>query len=117
MERHAATLYRALAARGHEVHVFTVPSDRKRHNEIREGTMYVHFAANDHGSVNLSHAFEIFNKVNLEGGSFDYVHTESVSLSHYRAKNLANVAVTWHGIWYEIMHSKLFRVRIKSCTF
>ncbi|KAE8713630.1 hypothetical protein F3Y22_tig00110206pilonHSYRG00224 [Hibiscus syriacus] len=37
-----------------------------------------------------------------------YVHTESVSLPHWRAKTVPNVAVTWHGIWYEIMHSKLF---------
>ncbi|KAM1041749.1 hypothetical protein TB2_030441 [Malus domestica] len=29
MERHASTLYHKLAARGHEIHVFTVPSDRR----------------------------------------------------------------------------------------
>ncbi|GMI63617.1 hypothetical protein like AT1G73160 [Hibiscus trionum] len=64
MERHAATLYHALAAKGHEIHVFTVPSDRKHHLDIHEDNLHVYFAANDH--------------------------------------------VTWHGIWYEIMHSKLF---------
>ncbi|KAF5195907.1 Udp-glycosyltransferase superfamily protein [Thalictrum thalictroides] len=57
MECHASTLYTALAARGHEIHVFTVPSDRRSHPDIHDGP---------------------------------------------------NVAVTWHGIWYEIMHSKLF---------
>lgn len=36
------------------------------------------------------------------------MHTESVSLPHWRAKMVPNVAVTWHGIWYEVMHSKLF---------
>ncbi|KAF5199797.1 Udp-glycosyltransferase superfamily protein, partial [Thalictrum thalictroides] len=107
MERHASTLYTALAARGHEIHVFTVPSDRRSHPDIHEGNLHVHFAANDHGSVNCSLAFEIFNKEN-NGRSFDYVHTESVSLPHWRAKMVPNVAVTWHGIWYEIMHSKLF---------
>ena len=68
----------------------------------------MYFAANDHGSVNCSLAFEIFNKVNANG-AFDYVHTESVSLPYWRAKLVPNLAVTWHGIWYEIMHSKLFQ--------
>ncbi|PSS05850.1 Phosphatidylinositol N-acetylglucosaminyltransferase subunit A like [Actinidia chinensis var. chinensis] len=110
MERHAATLYRALAARGHQVHVFTAPSDRaaRRAADLNEGSLHVHFAANDHGSVNLSLAFERFNVEN-EGGAFDCVHSESVSLPHWRAKDVAEVAVTWHGIWYENMHSKLFQ--------
>lgn len=108
MERHAATLYRALARRGHDIHVFTAPSDRRLHGDIHEGNLHVYFAANDHGSVNCSLAFEIFNRVNADG-AFDYVHSESVSLPHWRAKNVANVAVTWHGIWYEIMHSKVFQ--------
>lgn len=108
MERHASTLYQALAAKGHEIHVFTVPSDRRPHWDIHEGNLHVYFAANDHGSVNCSLAFEIFNKVNSDG-AFDYVHTESVSLPYWRAKMVPNVAVTWHGIWYEIMHSKLLQ--------
>ncbi|GMH05595.1 hypothetical protein Nepgr_007435 [Nepenthes gracilis] len=109
MERHASTLCTALADRGHEVHVFTVPSDRTPREDIHQGSLHVHFAANDHGSVNCSLAFEIFSREN-EGRAFDFVHTESVSLPHWRAKMLPNrVAVTWHGIWYEIMHSKLFQ--------
>lgn len=108
MERHASTLYHALAARGHEVHVFTVPSDRKPHHDIHEDNLHVYFAANDHGSVNISLAFDVFHKVDANG-AFDYVHTESVSLPYWRAKLVPNVAVTWHGIWYEIMHSKLFQ--------
>lgn len=107
MECHASTLYHALAARGHEIHVFTVPSDRRPHSDIHEGNLHVYFAANDHGSVNCSLAFEIFNKIGTDV-PFDYVHTESVSLPHWRAKMVPDVAVTWHGIWYEIMHSKLF---------
>ncbi|KAB5534494.1 hypothetical protein DKX38_017580 [Salix brachista] len=107
MERHASTLYHALAGRGHEIHVFTAPSDRKPHLDIHEGNLHVYFAANDHGSLNCSLAFKIFSRIN-ENGEFDYVHTESVSLPHWRAKLVPNVAVTWHGIWYEIMHLKLF---------
>ncbi|CAN0924402.1 Uncharacterized glycosyltransferase MJ1607 [Linum grandiflorum] len=107
MERHAATLYTALAEKGHEIHVFTVPSDRKPHPEIHGANLHVYFAANEHGSVNNSRAYEIFKSVEAES-PFDYVHSESVSLPHWRAKAVANLAVTWHGIWYEIMHSKLF---------
>ncbi|GFZ05135.1 UDP-Glycosyltransferase superfamily protein [Actinidia rufa] len=63
------------------------PSDRaaRRAADLREGSLHVHFAANDHGS------------------------RERVSLPHWRAKDVADVAVTWHGIWYENMHSKLFQ--------
>ncbi|KDP32498.1 hypothetical protein JCGZ_14701 [Jatropha curcas] len=108
MERHASTLYNNLASRGHEIHIFTVPSDRRPHEDIHEGNLHVYFASNDHGSVNCSLAFEIFNKINTNGVAFDYVHTESVSLPYWRAKTVPNAAVTWHGIWYEIMHSRLF---------
>ncbi|KAG5546148.1 hypothetical protein RHGRI_018357 [Rhododendron griersonianum] len=48
MERHAYTLYGALAARSHEIHIFTVPSDKKLHGDlIRNGSLRLHFAAND----------------------------------------------------------------------
>ncbi|KAF5184929.1 Glycosyl transferase, family [Thalictrum thalictroides] len=36
MERHASTLYTALAARVHEINVFTVPSDRRTHPDIHD---------------------------------------------------------------------------------
>ncbi|KAK9085484.1 hypothetical protein Sjap_025895 [Stephania japonica] len=108
MEHHASTLFNALAAKGHEVHVFTVPSDRHPHHDIQEGNLHVHFTPNNHGSLNCSLAFEIFNKESFIS-PFDYVHTESVSLPHWRTKAVPNVAVTWHGVWYEIIHSKLFQ--------
>ncbi|KAM7252148.1 hypothetical protein ACFE04_024031 [Oxalis oulophora] len=108
MERHAYTLYNALASMGHDIHIFTVPSDRMPQRDIHESNLNIYFAANDHGSVNCSLAFEIFNRINVNQRPFDYVHTESVSLPHWRAKMVPNLAVTWHGIWYEIMHSKLF---------
>ncbi|XP_010537540.1 PREDICTED: phosphatidylinositol N-acetylglucosaminyltransferase subunit A [Tarenaya hassleriana] len=112
MERHAFTLYTSLASRGHEIHVFTVSSDaRNSYSELRDnGNLRIHFVPNDHGSLNCSLAFEIFNRINDEK-LFDYVHTESVALPHWRAKMVRNgdVAVTWHGIWYEIIHSKLFQ--------
>ncbi|XWS10948.1 hypothetical protein CRYUN_Cryun38cG0042200 [Craigia yunnanensis] len=63
------------SSKRHEIHVFTVPSDRKPHLDIHEGYLHVYFAANDHGSVNCSLAFEIFNTIKANG-AFDYVHTE-----------------------------------------
>ncbi|KAF6176118.1 hypothetical protein GIB67_000212 [Kingdonia uniflora] len=98
MERHASTLYTALTARGHEIHVFTVASDRLEYPDIHNGGLHVHFAANDRGLLYCSLAFEIFNRDNLER-SFDYVHTESVALPHWHAKMMPKVAITWHGIW------------------
>ncbi|KAL3516176.1 hypothetical protein ACH5RR_023078 [Cinchona calisaya] len=108
MERHASTLYTALAAKGHEIHVFTAPSDRRAHEDIHEHNLHVYFVSNDHGMVNCSLAFDIFNREN-NISKFDYVHTESVSLPYWRARLVPKVAVTWHGVWYEIMHSKLFQ--------
>ncbi|KAM4092965.1 hypothetical protein ACB094_06G079500 [Castanea mollissima] len=92
MERHAPTLYHALAARGHEIHVFIVPSNRRPQHDIHQDNLHVYFAANDHGSVNCSLVFEIFNKINASG-AFDYVHTESVSLPYWRANFLPNLAL------------------------
>ncbi|KAH0919352.1 hypothetical protein HID58_027012 [Brassica napus] len=115
MERHAYTLYTSLASRGHEVHVFTVSSDRSNRYENQEeyynkGDLHIYFAPNENGALNISHAFEIFHRINGVDHPFDYVHTESVALPHWRVKMVhkGDVAVTWHGIWYEIMHSKLF---------
>ncbi|KAH0874793.1 hypothetical protein HID58_072155, partial [Brassica napus] len=115
MERHAYTLYTSLASRGHEVHVFTVSSDRTNHHKNQEeyynkGDLHIYFAPNENGGLNISHAFEIFHRINGVDRPFDYVHTESVALPHWRVKMVpkGDVAVTWHGIWYEIMHSKLF---------
>lgn len=50
------------AARGHEIHIFTAPSDRRFHGDIHEGELHVHFVANDHGLVNCSLAFDIYNQ-------------------------------------------------------
>lgn len=113
MERHAYTLYTSLASRGHEIHVFTVSSDRSNRQEYHNkgDHLHVYFAPNEHGTLNQSQAFEIFNRINGVDHPFDYVHTESVSMPHWRVEMVLNgaVAVTWHGIWYEIMHSKLFQ--------
>lgn len=113
MERHASTLYTALAARGHEIHVFTAPSDKKPHKDIHDAGLHVYFAVNDRGSLNCSLAYDIFDGENIIR-PFDYVHSESVSLPYWRARQMSRAAVTWHGIWYEIMHSKLFQELLRN---
>ncbi|KFK41754.1 hypothetical protein AALP_AA2G167900 [Arabis alpina] len=113
MERHAHTLYTSLASRGHEVHVFTVSSDKSNNREeyYKKGDLHVYFVPNEHGVLNCTKAFKIFHRINIIDHPFDYVHSESVALPHWRVKMVPNgeVAVTWHGIWYEIIHSKLFQ--------
>ncbi|KAG0475335.1 hypothetical protein HPP92_015021 [Vanilla planifolia] len=44
---------------------------------------------------------------NSTGRPFDLVHTESVGLFHGRARNLTRLAVSWHGIAYETIHSDI----------
>ncbi|KAF6176007.1 hypothetical protein GIB67_032630 [Kingdonia uniflora] len=50
-----------------------------------------------------------FQIQNSTGKPFDVVHTESVGLLHTRAKNLNNLAVSWHGIAYETIHSDIIQ--------
>lgn len=37
------------------------------------------------------------------------IHTESVGLLHTRSQNVTNLAVTWHGIAYETIHSDIIQ--------
>ncbi|XP_006852489.2 uncharacterized protein LOC18442204 [Amborella trichopoda] len=107
MERHAFTLYSTLASRGHEIHVFTVPSDPSRSESgLPDGALRLHFAPNEAGLLNNSLAWELFASEN-ESRAFDFVHTESVALPHWRARRVANLAASWHGVGYEALHSTL----------
>lgn len=40
---------------------------------------------------------------------FDVVHSESVALPHWLARNLQNLAVSWHGIALESLQSSIFQ--------
>lgn len=101
LERHAQTLHRALARRGHVVHVFTAGSMVE--DEKEDECMHFHWS-------DRSEAWGHFQKVNgsLDKG-FDIIHTESVCLDHHKARNLCNVVSTWHGIGYEIIHSDILQ--------
>lgn len=103
MERHAHTLYTALARRGHMVHVFTSPLDsvRKEVKSILEGGSgdpVIHCHEGEPGSKwRYNKAWEQFEEENRDE-PFDVVHSESVALPHWLARGLPNLAVTWHGI-------------------
>nr|KYP32727.1 Lipopolysaccharide 1,2-N-acetylglucosaminetransferase [Cajanus cajan] len=85
MERHAHTLHTALAHRGHQVHVFTSPQDES----------------------------PAINKDNHEQGAssrpYIHCHDESVALPHWLARNMSNLAVSWHGIALESLQSSIFQ--------
>ncbi|THU72069.1 hypothetical protein C4D60_Mb04t08220 [Musa balbisiana] len=82
MERHALIFHNALARRGHRVHVFTsAPSSGERPPDRGGG----------------------------ETGPFDVVHSESVALLHRWALDVPNLAVSWHGISLEVLHSGIYQ--------
>ncbi|KAJ6327004.1 hypothetical protein OIU78_013985 [Salix suchowensis] len=79
MERHAYTLHTALAHRGEP--------GRWRYNK----------------------AWEQFDKENQRERPFDVVHSESVALPHWLARNVQNLAVSWHGIALESLQSSIYQ--------
>lgn len=123
LERHARTLHRELARRGHEIHVFTssstvlnqiLPEDESR-------GLRFHFSnPTPAGNLKAREAWEQFLLANetlaAEGfkGGFDIIHTESVALPHGRARNFSNVVVSWHGIAYETIQSDIVQDLMRS---
>ncbi|XP_057772392.1 uncharacterized protein LOC130991975 [Salvia miltiorrhiza] len=111
LERHAMTLHRDLARRGHELHVFTsastnVTSMKNLHFHLSKPT-----AA---GYLDQATIWKQFQVENSTGRPFDVVHTESVGLMHFRARNLNNIAVSWHGIAYESIHSDIIQELLRA---
>ncbi|KAJ0263597.1 Glycosyltransferase subfamily 4-like [Hirschfeldia incana] len=113
MERHAFTLYTALARRGHRVHVFTSPLDTSiETNKTLNPTIHSHGDA-EPGKWRYDKAWELYQEENLKE-PFDVVHSESVSLPHWIAREVPNLAVTWHGIALESLESSLFQDLIRK---
>lgn len=110
MERHAYTLHTALASRGHEVHIFTSPplidtGPPAPHDDIR---LHIHYHEGEPGQWRYNKAWEAYVQLN-ESEPFDVVHSESVSLPHWRAHEVPNLAVTWHGIALESVQSDIYQ--------
>lgn len=114
MERHAHTLHTALSRRGHQVHVFTSPPVDERisiKNDHREGASsspYIHFHDGEPGRWNYNKALAQFVEENKQE-PFDVVHSESVALPYWLARNMSNLAVSWHGIALESLQSSIFQ--------
>uniref|UniRef100_A0A1D1YSR0 Putative glycosyltransferase MJ1607 n=1 Tax=Anthurium amnicola TaxID=1678845 RepID=A0A1D1YSR0_9ARAE len=109
MERHALTLHTALARRGHRVHVFTSapPAGAAPDGASPEG-LNVHFLGNPPGQWRSGEAWSLF-KAEDEREAFDVVHSESVALPHRLARDVPNLAVTWHGIALEALQSNIYQ--------
>lgn len=105
MERHALTLHHALARRGHVTHVFT-PDPGGPPQQAPPNIVYHFSPPNPGGGFDARRAYQQFARANA-AKPFDVVHSESVGLPHFLARNLSNLAVSWHGIAYEVVHSEI----------
>ncbi|KAH7577415.1 hypothetical protein ACOSP7_001681 [Xanthoceras sorbifolium] len=113
MERHAHTLHTALARRGHQVHVFTSPvknnSPSISQDRITDdNSPYIHLHEGEAGRWRYNKAWEQFDEEN-QRRAFDVIHTESVALPHWIARNVPNLAVSWHGIALESLQSDIYQ--------
>lgn len=120
MERHAHTLHTALARLGHQIHVFTSPPqdestsvsssevNKNSHQEGAPSSPYIHFHEGEPGRWRYNKAWEQFVEENRRE-PFDVVHSESVALPHWLARNMSNLAVSWHGIALESLQSSIFQ--------
>ncbi|GMJ00194.1 hypothetical protein like AT4G19460 [Hibiscus trionum] len=114
MERHAYTLHTALARRGHSVHVFTSPlvDNNRDHTGTPSSTSsnspIIHCHEGEAGKWRYNKAWELFDEENRRE-PFDVIHSESVALPHSLARNLKNLAVSWHGIALESLQSSIYQ--------
>lgn len=122
LERHAMTLHRVLADRGHVVHVFTMRqpgatttvAQDEAEEERQHGNLHLHFVEpNAGGGFDHSRAWEKFVAANATR-AFDIVHSESVALPHWRAHDVEKLAASWHGIAFEVIHSDIVQDLIRK---
>ncbi|KAJ1431175.1 Glycosyltransferase subfamily 4-like, N-terminal domain [Sesbania bispinosa] len=123
MERHAHTLHTALARHGHQVHIFTSPPQDEsssissleinNHQAGAPSSPFIHCHEGEPGRWRYNKAWEQFLEEN-QREPFDVVHSESVALPHWLARNLSNLAVSWHGIALESLQSRIFQDLARS---
>ncbi|KAB1225929.1 D-inositol 3-phosphate glycosyltransferase 1 [Morella rubra] len=110
LERHALTLHYALAKRGHETHIFTASASKSSLPVVPDRNLYFHLSnASAAGYLDQVSIWKQFQTENSTGRPFDVVHTESVALRHRLSRYVKNLAVSWHGIEYETIHSDILR--------
>ncbi|GKV32984.1 hypothetical protein SLEP1_g41543 [Rubroshorea leprosula] len=115
LERHALTLHLALAKRGHELHIFTTAQPNSSFPRYPMSNLNFHLSKpTAAGYLEQAVVWKQFQTQNSTGKPFDVIHTESVGLLHTRARNLSNLAVSWHGIAYETIHSDIIQELLRS---
>lgn len=117
LERHALTLHLGLAKRGHELHVFTTSSSSEDSSltKYELTNLYFHLSKPTPGGyLEQASVWEQFQAQNSTGRPFDVVHTESVGLRYTRSRCVRNLAVSWHGIAYETIHSDIIQELLRS---
>ncbi|KAL5580904.1 hypothetical protein UlMin_013346 [Ulmus minor] len=115
LERHALTLHLELAKRGHELHIFTTSPPNSSFPSYPFNNLYFHLSKPTAGGyLDQATVWNQFQTQNSTGRPFDVAHTESVGLLHTRARNLTKLAVTWHGIAYETIHSDIIQELLRS---
>lgn len=115
LERHALTLHLALAKRGHELHIFTTSPSNSSFPKYPMSNLYFHLTKpTAAGYLDQALVWNQFQMQNSSAKPFDVVHTESVGLMHTRSRNISNLAVTWHGIAYESIHSDIIQELLRN---
>lgn len=115
LERHALTLYLAFAKRGHELHIFTTSPTNSSFPRYPLANLYFHLSKPTAGGyLDQVLVWKQFQTQNSSGRPFDVVHTESVGLLHTQARKINNVAVSWHGIAYETIHSDIMQELVRG---
>ncbi|XP_050369288.1 uncharacterized protein LOC126787448 [Argentina anserina] len=115
LERHALTLHLALAKRGHELHIFTTSPSNSSFPRYELNNLCFHLSKpTASGYLDQALVWKLFQTQNSTGRPFDVIHTESVGLMHTRSRDLTNLAVTWHGIAYETIHSDIIQELLRS---
>ncbi|KAA8543812.1 hypothetical protein F0562_022011 [Nyssa sinensis] len=115
LERHALTLHLALAKRGHELHIFTTTSSNSSFPRYPMSNLYFHLSKpTAAGYLDQALVWKQFQTQNSTRKPFDVIHTESVGLLHTRSRKLSNLAVTWHGIAYEAIHTDIIQELLRT---
>ncbi|KAJ8560408.1 hypothetical protein K7X08_022268 [Anisodus acutangulus] len=68
------------------------------------------------GYLDQAVVWKQFQEENATKRPFDVIHMESVGLRYTRSKNLNNLAVSWHGIAYETIHSDIIQELLRNTT-
>ncbi|KAL3844374.1 hypothetical protein ACJIZ3_001777 [Penstemon smallii] len=120
MERHAHTLHTALAHRGHQVHIFTSPIEdstsitkQVQIQSIPTTSPIVHWHEGEPDKWRYNKAWEQFLEEN-KTTPFSVIHSESVALPHWLARQVPNIAVSWHGIALESVQSSIYQDLIRN---